>query len=358
MYKVLLLSPYDGLSHQYWRQGLTGYLAEKAPEFSIDTLVLPPRYFSWRQRGNSLSFSGRLDDTVVYDLIIATSLTDLSALRGLQRSLATTPALIYFHENQFAYPDHHEKGLLERQLTSIYTALSADWLFFNSQFNLSTFLGGARELLAKMPDEVPSGVLDSIASKASVVPVALEPLTVKPRTASKSNVLKIVWNHRLEHDKGPAVLKSIVDVLLTAGLRFEFSLLGQEFRGQPEEFSEITTQLAAADSLGRQGFIEDRQAYLEFLGTQDVVLSTALQEFQGLAVQEAISCGCVPLVPDALCYPEYVAGGYRYSTPAEAIAILERLSGDGLIGYEPDLSACQWENVGPLWLEKLKTLLH
>ncbi|MBT3565704.1 MAG: DUF3524 domain-containing protein, partial [Gammaproteobacteria bacterium] len=75
--KILLLSPYDAMSHQYWWQGLRDNLREHA--FSVVTL--PPRFFSWRFRGNSLSFAfdERLKDG--YDLVIATSMTDLSSLR-------------------------------------------------------------------------------------------------------------------------------------------------------------------------------------------------------------------------------------------------------------------------------------
>ena len=40
--------------------------------------------------------------------------------------------LLYFHENQFAYPDQSSAGLVERQLTSIYSAMAADSIAFNS----------------------------------------------------------------------------------------------------------------------------------------------------------------------------------------------------------------------------------
>ena len=98
--KILLLSPYDAMSHQYWWQGLRDNLREHA--FCVVTL--PPRFFSWRFRGNSLSFAfdERLKDG--YDLVIATSMTDLSSLRGMCPALSSVPTIVYFHENQFAYP--------------------------------------------------------------------------------------------------------------------------------------------------------------------------------------------------------------------------------------------------------------
>ena len=43
-------------------------------------------------------------------------------------------------------------------------------------------------------------------------------------------------------------------------------------------------------------------------------MSTAIHEFQGLSMLEAVSAGAVPLVPDDLCYREQYAEQYRYTT--------------------------------------------
>ena len=42
------------------------------------------------------------------------------------------------------------------------------------------------------------------------------------------------------------------------------------------------------------------------------MVSTAIHEFQGLSIQEAVGAGAVPLVPDALCYREQYDQQYRY----------------------------------------------
>ena len=98
--KILLLSAYDAASHQRWRQELEEFF----PEHQWTQLSLPPRYFSWRVRGNSVSwaFSQRTLLTQAYDLVIVTSMVDLSSLRGFVPELARIPTLVYFHENQFA----------------------------------------------------------------------------------------------------------------------------------------------------------------------------------------------------------------------------------------------------------------
>ena len=97
--RILLLSAYDADSHVYWRKGLVEHLDEH--EWTV--LSLPGRYFSWRMRGNSLSWAFEQRELLsqAYDLVVATSMTDLSALRGFVPSLAQIPTLVYFHENQF-----------------------------------------------------------------------------------------------------------------------------------------------------------------------------------------------------------------------------------------------------------------
>ena len=58
----------------------------------------------------------------------------------------------------------------------------------------------------------------------------------------------------------------------------------------------------------------------------DVVLSTALHDFQGLAVLEACAAGCTPLLPDRLVYPEIFTDTFLYRNEAEAIVRLQHWS--------------------------------
>ena len=108
--KILLLSAYDAASHRYWRKGLVTAF----PDWSWTTLCLPPRHFSWRVRGNPLSWLEQSETqlAMAHDLVIATSMVDLATLRGLSAAIATVPALLYFHENQFCYPDKDPYRLL------------------------------------------------------------------------------------------------------------------------------------------------------------------------------------------------------------------------------------------------------
>jgi len=202
--RILLLSGYDAASHRYWRN----ILAEKLTEFEWTQLAMPDRHFYWRVRGNSLGFAFQHRETLEqeYDLLIATSMVDLSSLRGFCPSLSNIPTLVYFHENQFAYPVSDQKpNLINVQLTSIYNALCADTILFNSKYNRSTFLAGAKKLLSRLPDLVPKGLIELLQQRSEILPV---PVNVEPpvsQSVQLNNPPHIVWNHRWEYDKQPEV---------------------------------------------------------------------------------------------------------------------------------------------------------
>ncbi len=78
MARILLISPYHVLSHSLCAQGLMGNL--RGYEWIF--VSLPPHSFSWRVRGNALSFvrhPALVDGKPEFDLLIATSMLDLSS---------------------------------------------------------------------------------------------------------------------------------------------------------------------------------------------------------------------------------------------------------------------------------------
>lgn len=322
--RILLLSAYDAGSHRRWREQLAGHLNEH----SWTVLTLPPRNFAWRSRGNALSWALGSPDILTreYDLVLATSMTDLSALKGMAPSLAALPSTVYFHENQFAYPERLERKEGQNyMITNLYTALAADLIVFNSLFNRDSFLDGAARLLAMLPDCVPDGVIPQIEDRSEVIPVPLESYCYIPRPPPpEGSPLTILWNHRWEHDKAPdRFFKALYEVSQRGG-NFRLNVLGQRFRDCPEIFQEARDRLA--DHINIWGFVEDVAEYRKVIHQNDVVVSTSLHEFQGVALLEAVASGCVPLVPDRLAYVEYIPENFRFRSflnePAVEIAEL------------------------------------
>jgi glycosyltransferase involved in cell wall biosynthesis len=349
--RVLLLSAYDAHSHRRWREGLVAAF----PEWDWTVLTLPPRNFAWRIRGNSLSwaFGERALLERPFDLLVATSMTDLSTLRGLVPALTRLPTLVYCHENQFAYPlARQQPGRVESMMVNLYTLLAADRVAFNSGWNRASCIDGVQGLLNKMPDAVPRGVVAHIAAKSVVLPVPLETDWFAADAArAAGDPLSIVWNHRWEYDKAPERMFAALLRLQQAGMDFRVHVLGQQFREHPAVFADMHASLGAR--IGAWGMLQDVADYRRILQQSDIVLSTALHEFQGLAVQEAVACGCVPLVPDRLAYPDFFAAPYRYPSYVDdcecesaAIAgrILQWCGSDGVQGLPavPDLSGLCW----------------
>ena len=312
--RILLLSAYDTPSHRHWCE----ILMEHFQHYDWTMLSLPARYFSWRVRGNSLSFAFGKPDLLRqdYDLLIATSMVDLSALRGFVPSLAKIPTVVYFHENQFAYPaSQQQHKSIEPQILNIYTALAADKVAFNSEYNRQTFLSGARELLHKMPDQVPTGLLERIDTASEVLPVPLPPVSVDSYRDT-SSPLQVLWNHRWEYDKAPERLFAALKLALSSGVILELHIVGQQFRQTPPVFDQMERYLREhyPGVIQHWGFIENSSDYQQLLAACDVVLSTALHDFQGLAVLEAVAAGCIPLLPNRLCYGEWFADNYLYTS--------------------------------------------
>ena len=113
-----MLSAYAAQSHVHWQRTLE----KMFPTWQWQVLSLPPRHFSWRVRGNPLywALAERPLLEQDYDLLVATSMVDLATLRGLVPALSRLPSIVYFHENQFDYPQHRQQhSLLEAQMVSL-----------------------------------------------------------------------------------------------------------------------------------------------------------------------------------------------------------------------------------------------
>jgi len=359
--RVLLLSAYDAVSHRRWREGLVAAF----PDVEWTVLTLPPRHFRWRIRGNSLTwaFAERAALEAGHDRIIATSMVDLAGLRGLVPALAATPALAYFHENQFAYPESgHAHPSHDHRMVNLYTALAADEVRFNSAFNRDTFRAGARALLARMPDAVPTALDGTLAGLGSVLPVPLDPAWFRADAAPTGGPLTLVWPHRWEHDKAPERFVAALERLVARGVDFRVHLLGQQFRDSPVDVAALAERLGSR--AGEVGPMADDDAFRAVLQSSHVVVSTALHDFQGLAVQEAVAAGCRPLVPDRLAYRDFIPAEWRYpdhgdEAGAEAVALadrLEALAADqnrGELPPPPDLGWLAWPQQRPAWAQAL-----
>lgn len=364
--KILLLSAYHAASHQRWASGLMTNI----PGCEWTCHSLPPRHFNWRVRGNSLTWALQEGDVLRrhYDLILVTSMVDLSALRGFIPSLAAIPTLVYFHENQFAYPTSQKQfASVEPQMLSIYSAFCAERLLFNSEFNRRTFFSGARELFKRLPDGVSPSDLDALEERSDVLSVPLEDTCYRVSTANNEGRVELIWNHRWEYDKSPDRLLLALEML--ADLPITVHVVGQQFRRQPEAFAQIQTLLAQRGQLGQWGYVESVTEYRQLLSRCHGVLSTALHDFQGLAVMEAVAAGCIPLVPKRQAYPEWFGVDCCYDSypedgqrEAKALAARIEMLVDSILQGQakavPVLDQFRWQSLSEAYRQQFELVYH
>ena len=318
--RILLLSAYRSDSHASWVSWLTQNL-----EADWRVLELPGRYFRWRIRGNPLSWLDELPqqlDGWQPDRILATSMVDIATIKGLIPALAAVPVSYYFHENQFAYPlGEGQHSSVDPQMVQLYGALSADECLFNSYFNRQTFLSGVSRLLKQLPDCKPADLQKRLSAKSDLLPVPVKTIAGGTKTPGL-----IVWNHRWEYDKKPELFVEFLRELRKSDFSFSLALLGVRAQKTPAALAAV--RAAFSDHILVDGMLP-RQEYEAWLGRAEFVVSTAIHEFQGLSVLEAVTAGAIPLVPDDLCYREQYADICRYPSAnmQAAAAQLQALSG-------------------------------
>jgi glycosyltransferase involved in cell wall biosynthesis len=101
------------------------------------------------------------------------------------------------------------------------------------------------------------------------------------------------------------------------GVDYRLCILGQEFRNSPQAFQTIKHEFD--HRLAHCGFEPSREKYQAWLSSADIMLSTSIHEFQGLAVLEAVALGCIPVLPKRMSYPELVPLQYLYESREEDI---------------------------------------
>lgn len=352
---ALYLEPFHGGSHARFGEALT---QAGATSLRWTLLTLPARHWKWRMRGSAAWFADQLKQRS-FDLVFASSYVPLAELLGLCPQLARVPTVLYFHENQLAYPNREEA---ERDhhfgFTQLVSGLAATRLVFNSEFNRRSFFEAGVELLRRMPDAVRPGWVPELHDRSCVLPLPLvfddEPVS----SSSSPNELGplVLWNHRWEHDKGPDELLQICRGLSARDVQFRWALCGQSYGRVPHELTQLSELLG--ERLVWSGHAP-RDRYRELLRSADVVLSTARHEFFGVSVLEGVHAGARPVVPDRLVYPEIFPAEFRYDGPAHAVEMLTRLA------QRPDLRANRREltegfvaqRVLPRYDELFRTLL-
>lgn len=284
---------------------------QRHSQLKWNEIELPPRHWKWRMRHAAWYMAEQANQLWAlgkrWHANFCTDMLNLAEFKGLvQPAIANLPTIIYFHENQFVYPNQEAKDRdLHFSITNFSSALAADAIWYNSKFNRDSMAAELEKLCNQWPDYPPRDQLQRIALKSKIVHPGIEPPAESRGTAAPKSPLHLVWAARWEHDKGPNDLLGLLRQLRSESFEFQLSLIGQSFRNTPNEFEQIKNEFS--ENIIHWGFQSSRQQYWKVLSSADVFLSTAKHEFFGLAACEAISAGLFPVLPNRLAYPELLS---------------------------------------------------
>ena len=311
--RILALEPWYGGSHKNFLDGLSAH-----SRHDVQSVTMAARFWKWRMQGGAVTMARKAlqlkQEGFEPDLIFSTGMVNLPAFLALTRhAFANVPVLICFHENQLTYP--LREGT-ERDYTYAYinylSCLAADHVVFNSRFHYNEFLEALPSLLRLFPDYTHLHTLQAIRDKSSVLHVGMD-LRAHDEHAGAFQQHPwgpgmrppiILWNQRWEYDKNPESFFRVMNRLDDAGHTFRLILAGEHFEEQPYEFERAFQRYA--ERILHYGYAEDFVEYSRLLHRADIVVSTSHHEFFGVAIQEAIYCGCHPVLPNRLSYPELI----------------------------------------------------
>ncbi len=343
---ILFLNPYHGGSHAAVAEGYAAHSRHR-----VTLLTLPTDGgWRWRMRGAAVTMARMAAELPEQpDLIITTDMLDLATFRALYARAcpqATAPVAVYFHENQLTYPLPSGRARdLSFAWTNYTTALVADALLFNSEFHRRSFLDALPGLLSRYHDYRELETIAAIAAKVQVLPPGIDlrrhDQVAAPHTVDHQ-VPHILWNSRWDYDKQPQVFFAALEELEASGADFRLIVAGEHVDPNAPEF--VAARERWSQRISHWGYASDPAAYSRLLHQADIVVSTAVQEFFGIGIIEALYCGCIPVLPQRLTYPDLLPAAYHadclYASDNDVGAHLQQI----VVRYR-ELRHCDWRSI-------------
>ncbi len=377
--RILLVEPWQTGSHLAWAEGF-----RTSSDHEVDIVGLPGELWRWRLRGGALPLAEQITTWIDIngqpDLLLVSGLVDVAEMLGLARRNLSPDVgvVIYQHESQLVYPvaeGNYDNGAALRNWMSWCVA---DLVLFNSYHHMRSVTEALPGFLRSLPDATHEPMLDTVIGRFEVLPVGVDLGSIPDRDPipmlsngngesngheSASDRPVILWPHRWERDKDPTAFVAALRKVRDAGLDFGLVLAGQD----PPSGSTVATDERAsaekefADHIVASGDFE-RQEYLTHMANCDLVVSCAKHEFFGVAVVEAVASGCVPLLPNALSYPEVIRPPWHSTVLYEpgtfgtrlidAVSRIDELR-DEVVGLPQTMRRFDWETMAKVYDDRI-----
>jgi len=162
------------------------------------------------------------------------------------------------------------------------------------------------------------GTIPGLESKIRITGFPIFPQTLSKKIHRRSDV--IVFPHRLDPEK------------------------------QPELFEDLRRVFPNLRTVYSKHQTSTKSQYYKLLQESTFAVSFALQETWGIAMQEALFAGAIPLVPDRLSYQEMYLGDLRYSSFKDLVCTIREATTDNdvlrYLKVQAQTTACRLASLG------------
>ncbi len=364
---VLVAESWFGGSHRAWAEGY-----RRSSRHDVTVVGLEPAGWKWRLRAGAAPLASLVAEEIDRrgawpEAMIVSGLVDVSSLLGHLRAPADLMVVTYMHESQLVYPtvDGNVDGEAVQRNWDSWLASDAVW--FNSEFHRGSVVEALPAWASSLPEPIGQELIGNVTKVFEVLPVGVDPapnaeqLNAEQSDEGHTRTPIILWPHRWEPDKAPDVFLRAIDKLVAASADFALVLAGDDPAGSPIRNELIERH---GDRIVATGPFS-RQEYEGWLHRSDVVVSCAEHEFFGVAVVEAALAGCVPVLPNALSYPELIPDsmqpvvlyqGHFGSRLLEIVTDFEAHRA-ALLDLPQALARFGWDVVGPAYDLRLDELV-
>jgi hypothetical protein len=231
------------------------------------------------------------------DLVFCSEALNLADFFRLRPDLARRPSVVYFHENQLPeLSDEPVEAQVEgpTDLVNLNSAMAASEIWFNSLFNLRSFLSRASGLVARHPELQMRNPMPRLAAKAHLVPPPID-LAAMHELASSASAAAARRDPRslLLDARGAdhAMVSAAMATLARRKERMELTVIGR-VKEMPPALRPITLDE------------RDDPAHVRSLLQSSVFVSARPNATHDDLTVRALASGCQPIVPDSGLYPE------------------------------------------------------
>jgi hypothetical protein len=296
---ILALEPFYGGGRKAVLDALTRYSRHR-----WTVLKLPARKIERRLLVAATWFAEHLSRNNVgqFDMLVTSEALNLADLFRLVPELAQRPSVVYFHDNQLPDPAHGRPDT-PVDLVNLNSAMAAGEVWFNSVYNLKTFLGRAARMVARHAELASRNPMPGLTAKSQLMspPIELKGLRSPPPPQQGGDgdggSPAIVKDPRAllidARDADPAVVPGVVAKLVRRKEEMTICTIGQ-VKDWPDG--------VACEVLQER---DEPRHVQELLRCGIFVTLRGGAAGDDLAVR-SLAAGCYPVFPQVGLYPELV----------------------------------------------------